>query len=175
MRTSRIIRSATLLALVLFAILVVPVPARIRVPVFLQAEQARFVYVTAPGMLRHAAKAGQQVSTGQVIAELENGYSAGGGDATRHQTRKCGWPICSTRQSAERWSAVRWRRHCVTSKSKQSATGRTSADDRITHRRYCASRTQPPQALVGNAERQEPADVPIAGAPADRYAALRDQ
>ena len=109
MRTSRIIRSAALLALVLFAILVVPVPVRIRVPVFLQAEQARFVYVTAPGMLRHAAEAGQQVSTGQVLAELENKDIRREVVTLTGQIRTAenavGQSAGHSRQPAERWSA----------------------------------------------------------------------
>ena len=72
MRTSRIVRSATLLVMALSVLLLVPLPARLRVPILLQARQAEFVYVTAPGTLRLAVEAGQQVSAGQVLAELEN-------------------------------------------------------------------------------------------------------
>ncbi len=61
-----------LCGLVAAAIWFVPLPHRVRVPAVVEPAGARRVYVSAPGTLRTAARAGEQVEAGQTLAQLSN-------------------------------------------------------------------------------------------------------
>jgi putative peptide zinc metalloprotease protein len=60
------------LAAAVVAILLVPLPHRMTVPIVLEREQADAVYVLAPGTLVSSRQIGDQVAAGAVIAELDN-------------------------------------------------------------------------------------------------------
>jgi putative peptide zinc metalloprotease protein len=55
----------------LAALLLVPLPHRVRVPVFIDARDAQRVYVTEPGTLASTIRAGTRVEAGQTLAVLE--------------------------------------------------------------------------------------------------------
>jgi putative peptide zinc metalloprotease protein len=56
----------------LAAVLLIPFPRSLRVPVTLDWSQARRVYVTVPGALQESVRPGTQVRAGQQLVRLEN-------------------------------------------------------------------------------------------------------
>jgi putative peptide zinc metalloprotease protein len=58
-RRGRLSRTLMAVLLAAIALVFVPVPYRVRAPVLLQPEDARYVYVAAPGTLQEAVAAGQ--------------------------------------------------------------------------------------------------------------------
>jgi putative peptide zinc metalloprotease protein len=66
----RLSRSVLLAFLVGAALVLLPIPCRVRAPVLLQPQDARYVYVAAPGTLQATVAAGQSVQPGDVLARL---------------------------------------------------------------------------------------------------------
>ena len=71
-KPGRVTSAALAAAVCLGAFLLIPLPCRIRAPGVLEPAGALRVYVSTPGTLESAAVAGQRVSTGDVIAQLED-------------------------------------------------------------------------------------------------------
>jgi putative peptide zinc metalloprotease protein len=71
-KPGRVLSAAIAAVLCVGAVLLVPLPCRIRAPGVLEPAGAHRVYVATPGRLETAAAAGQQLKTGDVIARLED-------------------------------------------------------------------------------------------------------
>jgi len=66
-----LIRSSVVIA-ALTALLMIPLPHRVLVPVVLEPQDAEHVYVTMPGQLQSSVKIGTKVDAGDEIAVLRN-------------------------------------------------------------------------------------------------------
>jgi putative peptide zinc metalloprotease protein len=64
--------SAVLLAAAIAAMVWIPLPTRVSAPVVLEYRDAQRVYVTVAGKLTSAARIGQQVKSGEAVAQLED-------------------------------------------------------------------------------------------------------
>jgi putative peptide zinc metalloprotease protein len=71
-RRRRLIVVCGLVLSVVAALLLVPMPRRVRVPVFVDARDPQRVYVTEPGTLVRTIHAGTRVEAGQTLAVLES-------------------------------------------------------------------------------------------------------
>jgi putative peptide zinc metalloprotease protein len=71
-KPGRVTSAALAAAVCVGVFLLVPLPCRIRAPGVLEPAGAHRVYVSTPGALQSAAVAGQPVSPGDVIAQLED-------------------------------------------------------------------------------------------------------
>ena len=72
MNVVRLLSRAGLVVGFAVVILMIPLPHRVRVPVVLQAADAKSVYATVDGQLINFVEPGSQVTKGDVIGQLEN-------------------------------------------------------------------------------------------------------
>jgi putative peptide zinc metalloprotease protein len=68
----RLLASGSLTAAAVVALLLIPFPRSLIVPVALEWRQARRVYVTVPGILAESLAPGDKVRAGEPLAKLEN-------------------------------------------------------------------------------------------------------
>jgi putative peptide zinc metalloprotease protein len=59
-------------AAAIVVLLIVPLPNRLKAPAVIEPAGAQRIYVTVPGTVVEAARAGQEVKAGDVVARLEN-------------------------------------------------------------------------------------------------------
>ncbi len=71
-KSSRALVRAATLAVAAVVLLAVPLPSRVHVPVVIEPQGARRVFVTTPGLLRWAIAPESRVRIGDRLAELEN-------------------------------------------------------------------------------------------------------
>ncbi len=68
----RLFACMAIIALLAAAIALVPLPVRVTAPVVVTARDAQRVYVSEPGTLERAVRAGQAVQAGEMLARLAN-------------------------------------------------------------------------------------------------------
>ncbi len=71
-RTRQLLRFGLLAGSLLAVFCLVPFPCRVAAPTSLEAKDAKPIYVSVPGRLRQAVRAGTAVRTGDTLARLEN-------------------------------------------------------------------------------------------------------
>ena len=69
-RRGRLSRTVLVILLAVLALALVPVPHRVRAPMLLQPDDARYVYVAASGTLQESVAAGEAVQADEVVARL---------------------------------------------------------------------------------------------------------